>query len=72
MSIGENIRNLRFQKKLTQDELAKKVGVARSMIAQIERGTKALSMPLGVEIAKVLQCDIKELIGDRKRGNKHV
>lgn len=62
MSIGENIKKLREQQGLSQEELATQVNVTRPMITQIERGTKVLTVPLGMEIAKVLHCDLKELI----------
>ncbi len=62
MSIGENIKILRKREMISQEKLAKKVNVARSMIAQIERGTKTLTIPLGIEIAKALNCSIKDLI----------
>lgn len=64
MSIGENIKRLRLEKGISQEELAKKVDVTRPMITQIERGTKVLTLPLGKEIARVLQCEIDELIDD--------
>lgn len=62
MSIGENIKKLREQQGLSQEELATQVNVTRPMITQIERGTKVLTVPLGMEIAKALHCDLKELI----------
>lgn len=62
MSIGENIKRLREKKGYSQGQLGEKVNVTQSMIAQIERGTKAPSLPLSMEIAKTLQCDIKELM----------
>lgn len=64
MSIGENIKRLRLEQGISQEELARKVDVTRPMITQIERGTKVLTLPLGKEIARVLQCEIDELIDD--------
>lgn len=62
MSIGENIKKLRKKNMMSQEELANKINVNRSMIAQLERGTKVLSVPLCIEIAKVLNCNINDLI----------
>ncbi|HIW48846.1 MAG TPA: helix-turn-helix domain-containing protein [Firmicutes bacterium] len=68
MSIGENLRRLRENRGMSQAEIAQRVSVSQSMIAQIERGTKVLSFPLGMEIANVLQCDILDLIREEERG----
>lgn len=62
--IGEKIRQIRERQKMSQSELARTVKVTQSMITQIERGTKAVSMPLGVEIAKALNCTISDFIDD--------
>ena len=62
MSIGENIKRLRTKCNLSQLELAEQVGVIQSMIAQIERGSKVQTMPLGKEIATALKCGIEELM----------
>lgn len=62
MSIGENLRELRMKRGLTQGELAEMVGVTRAFLCQIERGTKALSLPLAKEISEVLKCGIADLV----------
>ncbi len=64
MSIGENIKRLRLECELTQGELAQKVGVTQSMIAQIERGTKVPTMPLGREIADAVGHSVEELYAE--------
>lgn len=61
MTIGERIREKRKQKGMTQAELAKAVQVNQSMITQIERGTKSLSVGLGIELARALDCTLEEL-----------
>ena len=62
MSLSENIKNRRIKKSYTQQQFAEEVGVGRSMIAQIERGTKIPNMMLGMEIARVLECSMDELV----------
>ena len=47
---------------MSQVELAGAVNVTQSMIAQIERGTKALTMELGREISETLGVSINELL----------
>ncbi len=62
MSIGANLKRLRTDKGMSQVELAGAVNVTQSMIAQIERGTKALTMELGREISETLGVSINELL----------
>ena len=63
MGIGERIAKLRKRANLTQKQLAGMVGVSGGMIAQIERGTKTLSLQLGKMIARALKVDILQIIG---------
>lgn len=62
MNIGQNIKKLREKKNIKQAELAEKTGVTQAMICQIERGTKNPSLQVGVDIAKVLDCTVEELL----------
>lgn len=62
MNIGEKLRKLREESGMTQKELAKKLEVSRPLITQLERGTKVLSMNLAIDIAKVLNCKLEDLI----------
>ncbi len=64
MSIGENIKNLRLLNDMTQEQLGSKVGVTISMISQIERGTKAVTLPLGKQIAEVFNCKVDDLFNE--------
>lgn len=64
MSIGSNLKKARINAGMVQRELAEAVGVTQPMIAQIERGTKALTLELGREIAEVLNIRIWELLED--------
>lgn len=62
MTFGENIANRRKENGLTQEQLAKQVCVSRPMIAQIERGSKAPTVPLALHIARVLNCSLMDLV----------
>ncbi len=55
------IKELRARYDLTQDDLARKVGVRRETILFIEKGNYNPSLKLAHEIAKVLQTTIDEL-----------
>lgn len=76
MDIGENLKRARETRNLTQTAIAEEVGVAQSMISQIERGTKALSVPLAVAIADALGCSVSELCepdgGKKEKGGARV
>ena len=65
MSIGENIKAKRQALGMTQEKLADADGLGRSMVAQIERGSKVPNMVLGRDLAKVLGCGMEELLGDK-------
>ena len=61
MNYGQNIRKIREENGDTQCSLADKLGVRQSMVAQIERGTRTVSMPLAAQIAEIYNVDIREL-----------
>lgn len=65
MNVGANIRAIREEKGLSQVQLAEMVHISQSMLCQIERGTKPPSLPLSMEIAAVLSCDLERLTADR-------
>ncbi len=60
MATGEIIKQKREAKGLTQQQLADAVCVKREMITQIERGTRAPSLPLAKQIAAVLECSVAD------------
>ena len=55
------IKELRARYNLTQDDLARKVGVRRETILFIEKGNYNPSLNLAHEIAKALQTTIDDL-----------
>lgn len=67
MSIGANTRRLRTNAGLTLDALASEVGIGKSMLCQIERGTKVMSLPIAAEISRVLNCSIYDLLDEEER-----
>lgn len=67
--IGENIRRIRTERKMTQVALAEQSGVSVQMINQIEWGAKGLSVPTLVRIASALHCSTDEILaGEGKNG----
>lgn len=61
-SIVENIKTRRQSLGMTQEDLAGAIGIGRSMVAQIERGSKIPNMMLGRDIARVLGCGMEKLL----------
>ena len=61
-NVGANLKRIREQRGVTQSELARMVQVSPPMICQIERGSKAPSLPLGAQIAEALGCNLLELL----------
>ena len=55
------IKELRARYDLTQEELAKKVGVRRETIVFLEKGKYNPSLKLAYDIAKVLKSRIEEV-----------
>jgi transcriptional regulator with XRE-family HTH domain len=56
----EKVRLQRVMKKMSQDDLAKKAGVDRSYISQIESGKKTPSLSVLERIADALECSLKD------------
>lgn len=61
--IGKNIRNKRLEHDIEQQELAKRVGVSKATICNIETGVKIPSVAVLVRIADTLHCSVDELLG---------
>jgi len=55
------IKEFRARYNLTQEELAKKVGVRRETIVFLEKGKYSPSLKLAYKIAKALNATIEEL-----------
>ena len=62
--IGMNISSYRKKMKMTQEELANKVGISYSYLTQIEAPNviKKMSLEVLYDIADTLGIDIKELL----------
>ncbi len=60
-----HIKEYRNRLELTQEELAKVVGVSRQTIISIERGRYVPSLPLALKIASFFGCPTDELFERR-------
>ncbi|MDD3896431.1 MAG: helix-turn-helix transcriptional regulator [Candidatus Peribacteraceae bacterium] len=59
--LRNTIRRLRFERHMTQEELALRTGVSRQTIMSIERGQTNPSVLLAYKIAAALEAPISEV-----------
>lgn len=67
MSVGENIKARRIAQGMTQQNLADSVSLGRSMIAQIERGSKIPNLLLSAALAEVLDCSLYDFLDEKDK-----
>ena len=63
-STGMRIKHFRNLKKLSQEQLAEKLGVSQEHLARIETGNKIPSLELFVSIANMLETSADHLLSD--------
>lgn len=62
MKFGENLKIIRNQKNISQEELAEKIGVSRQSISKWETGENFPSMNNIMCLCKVFECKINDLV----------
>lgn len=62
MSIGKNIRNIAFEKGVTQRELAEAAGISEAIVSMYVHETKVPSLRVIKAIAKRLGCTLDDLV----------
>lgn len=60
--IGQKIREYRKLHSFTQEELAEKIGISPTHMSHIETGSTKLSLPVLVDLSKVLQVTTDSII----------
>lgn len=68
LQLKNAIRRLRFDRNMTQEELALKVGVSRQTIMSIERGRTNPSVLLALKIASTLGAPVHEVFTMEEAG----
>lgn len=61
-NLGKNIRLLRVQRKMSQDQLAEALHVTRQTVSNYETGRSRPDVEMLAKLAEVLDVDIKELL----------
>lgn len=64
MKFGDNLRNLRKSKKLSQEDLAEKMKVSRQSVSKWETGDAYPEMNNILELCKIFNCRINDLVND--------
>lgn len=67
--IGQRIRKIRRAQRLSQDELASKIGISTTHMSHIETGNTKLSLAVLVDIATVLDVRTDDLLFGLNRDN---
>jgi transcriptional regulator with XRE-family HTH domain len=55
--LGENVRQLRIERNLTQEQVALEAGLRLSFVSDIERGKRNVSVETLLKLAKALNVD---------------
>ncbi|MFS0673693.1 helix-turn-helix transcriptional regulator [Ornithinibacillus sp. 179-J 7C1 HS] len=61
MMLKNSVRELRARYRLTQQDLADKIGVSRQTIGLIEKGDYAPSVTLALKMANVFQVPVEQI-----------
>ena len=64
MKFGDNLRNLRKSKKMSQEKLAEKVGVSRQSVSKWETGDAYPEMNNIMILCKIFGCNINDLVNE--------
>jgi transcriptional regulator with XRE-family HTH domain len=68
---GEKLRSLRLTKKVSQDDLAKALGLTFQQIQKYEKGTNRMSAATIVRIAAALEVDVGYFFDELPTGAKN-
>ena len=66
VEVGRRIRELRQEKGLLQEELARKAGLSASALSNFEQGRRRISLEWLRKISKVLGVTVSDLIPDSR------
>ena len=64
--LAKNIERFRTEQQMTQEELAKRVGVSQPAIAQYEAGTAVPKLYVTIKLADALGVKIDDLVSSKE------
>lgn len=68
--IGQKIRKFRKAKGMSQEQLAEAVNISVTHLSHIETGNTKLSLPVLVDLARVLEVQTDDLLSEGKSGKE--
>lgn len=68
--IGKFIQEVRKEKKLTQEDLATKLGITNNAVSKWERGISMMDMSLLIPVCDILEVSITELLNGERIDNE--
>lgn len=71
MKFNEKLAQMRKNNNMSQEQLADRLGVSRQAISKWESGTSMPDMAKILELCKILNCSLEELIDDGINRNTH-
>lgn len=69
MKFCEKLLNLRKQNNMSQEQLADKLGVSRQAVSKWESGSSIPDMEKMMQLCKILNCSLDDLVDDGATGN---
>ena len=72
MNVGKNIAKLRKEKKLTQEELAKKINVSPKTISSYENNHNLPNIEILISLSQELGVSINEILGVNEENSKEI
>jgi transcriptional regulator with XRE-family HTH domain len=70
--VGWNLRRLRVERGISQDDLALEAGVERAYVGHLERGTRNPTIVTLDKLAEALNSHVSELLKPAPEGSKPV
>lgn len=67
--MGEKLKSLRIEKKLTQKQVADRIGLATSAVSSYESGTRYPSYDVFVKLSRIFHVSTDYLLGMTDRRN---
>lgn len=62
MSVYIRLKEMRLKKDISQEEIAEKLGINRTMIIHYEKGRNQPSLERTIQIAHILDCKLDDLV----------
>ena len=57
------LKDIRESRNMSQDDIARQIGVSQQFISRVEKGNKSISLDLAAEIADYLNVSLDEIAG---------